>query len=457
MDLSKQMRVIRSDDLDSALRKIADEAAEYGRKAERAAIDKGETALRLENKPGSIDETVAELRTALEDEVQIAHPIDSDAVIDVREQDREIAKRALVHIKLPTLRQIAKDLDVAPSGNLEAVTDRIARKLDASPTEIARLVVQYESEPPPDRRFTSRVFQLRDAVDDIVSVTKRLNYIVNRYIRIGIARWFVVESVQGSATQLSVKGIFRFFRADADQINDDLTLRAEEDSAPARLRMTKNDPAIQVDAKGERESKALILAFQDASGLRVQEDLRLGGNPIEGKLMAWDPWSVFLVDLLNARFRSTSIEILNLTHAGFQTEQAGSDEANRPSIRAVRLEGRHLLDSRPACELLTQGQGLAELGITVRFAASATEHFALPLTVKVRKDHVVVLTGFGIADPAVAKALHSEVIAGVSSSLRHGLADEMSLIRLANEVNKRANAEHAPDKPTMFAPPEDAE
>jgi len=455
MAVDRQIKIVTSDDLDAELRAIVNDAAEYGERAEQAARDAGKTIRRFEDKPGDVDETVAQLRHALEDEIQIAQPIEGDAIIDVGEQDREIAKRALVHIKLSTLRQIAKGLDIPHSGNLDAVTDRIARKLKADRAEIARLVLQYETEPPPERRFTSRVFQLWESPGDLDALASRIDYVLNRYIRIGIARWFVLENVQRSASSLVLSGIFRFFKADADQSDDDLTLRAEEGSASAQLRVRGNEPIAEVQAKGERESKAIMAAFEGTSECRRREALKIGTESMRGHLAGWDAWSVFLVDLLGARFRSPNIEILNLTHAGFRTDDGGSEEANRPTIKAVRLEGRHLLDSRAACELLTRGQSLAELGMTVRYRLAPSQDVSLPLTVKLSKDHATILTGFGITEPSNALKCHAEVVAGVSSSLRHGLADEVSLSNLAREIANRASSDEAPSKATIFAPPDD--
>jgi len=43
-----------------------------------------------------------ELRDILEDEVIVSKPARGDAVIEEREEHREIAKRALTHVKLPS-------------------------------------------------------------------------------------------------------------------------------------------------------------------------------------------------------------------------------------------------------------------------------------------------------------------------------------------------------------------
>jgi hypothetical protein len=279
-----------------------------------------------------------------------------------------------------------------------------------------------------------------------------------RYIRTGIARWFIVRSVDATRVRLRLEGLFRFFRADAADFDDDLTLTAEEQNAAARLVLRAGEPIAEVEAKGEAESKALMAAFEGTSSLHRREALAPAIDPLQGHLAAWHLHSVFLIDLLHSRFRNRNIEILDLNTAGFKTERAArgskaeGEEENRPRIRSVRFEGRHLLDSRPACELLSAGQQLVQLGMTVRFRPDGAEDYLLPLTVKLATDHVVVVTGFGVVPPDIAQQLHSVVTSGVRRALRSGLADPPGLERLARQVRERANAEQDPTFPTIFAP-----
>jgi hypothetical protein len=462
MAVKRGKPVISSEQLDSELRELVQEATRYGKRAERAAIEAGIEATPSLREPEDPMRLVAGLREALEDDLTVAHTVGVDSEIEPTEQDHEIAKRALVHIRLPALRQIARDLRIPDSGNLDAVTDAIARELRGDKVAIAELVVRYEDEPAPERNFTSRLFQLREGSSDLRSLSGRLSRITGRYIRTGIARWFIIRSVETARGQLRLSGVFRFFRADATELDEDLTLMAVEQSAPANLILKAEEAIAEIEAKGEAESKAMMTAFEGSSSLHRLQALTPAIGPQRGLLATWHPQSIFLIDLLQSRFRLPNVEILDLNVAGFKTESASrralanDEEEKRPRIKSVRFEGRHLLDSRPACELLSAGQQLVQLGMTVRFRPARESDYLLPLTVKLASDHVVVVTGFGVVSPQISKELHSAVIGSIRVALTSGLADPTGLEWLARRVRDRANAEEDPILPTLFGPEADA-
>lgn len=450
------MSVIRQEDLDDHLRRIVETAEEFGRQAEQAARETDDriVARRLPNKPDLTDTLITRLREVLEDEIVVAKPATGEALIEEREKEREIAKRALAHIKLPRLREIAEDLNLPKGGTLDDVADRVVRAFKGDRAEIARLVVTYESEPPPERRFTTRLFQIWEAPDDVTATAERVRLFARRYIRTGIARWFIIDDVTQAGTTMLMKGIFRFYRADATKQDEEYTLWADPDSASARLRLRTGETSTEVEAKGDRESRAIISAFQHASGLRWRDTLPVSQRTPEGELQGWEPRSVLMVDLLNARFGSDSIEIFNLNVAGFETAPASRDEedSTRPSVRSVRFQGRHLLDSRTACELLVRGQGLVELGALVRYTADAENSYVLPVTLRLERDHATVMTGFGAHPVQAARDLQDLIVAGVRRSFRGGLMDEASLRQLAQEIRTRAEQDEPVNRATIFAP-----
>ena len=457
MAVKRGRAVVSPEQLDAELRDLIEEASRYGKRAEQAAVEAGEEAWPSGRGRARREHLVSGLREALEDEVTIAHAAGSETEIEPSEQDHEIAKRALVHVKLENLRHIARDLGVPDYGNLDAVTDAIAREFQGDREAIAKLVIRYEDEPAPERNLTSRIFQLREEPGDLPALCQRLAHITGRYIRTGIARWFIVGSVDATDANLRLDGVYRFFRADAAQFEEEITLTADEQNARARLLLRASEPIAEVEAKGEAESKALMTTFEGSTSLHCREALAPEIEPLQGQLATWHIQSVFLIELLHSRFRDQNIEILDLNVAGFKTERgarkmAADEEARQPRIKSVRFEGRHLLDSRPACELLTAGQQLVQLGMTVRFQPDGAESYLLPLTVKLAGDHVVVITGLGVVPPRIAQGLHSVVTAGVRRALLSGLADPAGLEGLARQVSERAEAMQDPRLPTIFGP-----
>jgi hypothetical protein len=447
-----RMTLVKAEDLDAALRRILEEAREVGREAENAALRGGEEIRRVATKPDISERLLDELKSALYDEVVVAKPAAGETVIEQREEEREIAKRALAHIRLPRLRVIAEDLGLDKHGTLDEVADRIVRQFKSDREKIAELVVRYEEEPPPERRFATRVFQLRDAPEDQDAVAKRTQLFTNRYIRTGIARWFVINAVERLAGLLRMEGTFRYYSADATLEDQTYNLVAVPGAAQADLTLHGRDPMVEVEAKGTTESRALMTAFQHASGLRWRDSFSLAQLPVAEEVRHWDPRSVFMVAFLHARLLSDAVEIRNLTSAGFQTATTPSeeDQAARPVVRSVRFQGRHLLDSRAACELLVRGQGLVELGMVVRFKPNIEEAFVMPVTLRLERDHVTVMTGFGLQPPNAARLLHTELLAGVRKALRDGLADVKGFRNLAQEIRQRAEQDEPVARATFF-------
>lgn len=449
------MSVVRAEDLDARLRELLKAAAEAGREAERAAqeSDRRLVARRLESKPDLADQLLNSLREALEDEVLVAKQTAGEAVIEEREREREIAKRALAHIKLPRLREIADDLGLPRSGDLEEVADRIVRAYRADEEQIARLILEYETEPPPERRITTRIFGLLGPPEDLDRTADRVARFAGRYIRVGIAKWFVIDRVERSKRSLLVTGAYRAYRADADrEENERYRLRAEAHGASALLRIMQQQPFVRVDAKEEGESRGALTAFLHASNLKKTQGLPLSSRPSGGELFSFDPRSIYLLDLLRNAFRSQEIEIFNLTAAGFETgeEVSAEEEPRRPRVQSVRLQGQHLLDSRPACELLAAGQALVNLSLLARFRLSAEQDVLLPVTVRLERDHAVVFTGFGAPGPDVATALQQEVLRGLEATLRDGVLDWEALERLAAQIRQRAEQESPVEEADLF-------
>lgn len=458
------MRLVRSEDIDREVRALVDEALAVGREAEAEAVRGGKVARRLPNKPDLTEWLVTNMREAIEEELVVARPAEGEARIEPREEQREIAKRALVHIRLARLRDIAEGLGLGRGGDLEQVVDRIVRAYHDDQEAIAKLIIEHESEPPPERRFTTRLFHLSEGPKDLSAPGERAERFAHRYIRTGIARWFVVEQVAADAQKLTMHGTFRFFRADADVRNETYSLRADADSAAARLRVRAAHPFVEVDARGPTESRAIMLAFQHTTALKWrQAQSFLTGPPVDD-LLAWEPRSVFLVDLLHTRFGSDALDVFDLNTAGFQTGETvpADEDETRPAVRSVKFQGRHILDSRTACELLVAGQALVELGLVLRFQATANDDVLVPLTISLERDHATVATGFGAQPPQLARQVHDLAVRGIEAAFsevhreaqavsRHWRARSGSEQRTKGQSSApRCSPRHRPRGPTAL-------
>jgi hypothetical protein len=146
---------------------------------------------------------------------------------------------------------------------------------------------------------------------------------------------------------------------------------------------------------------------------------------------------------------------MNLIMVGFEMAEDGSstdeDSEAVPRLRSVRFQGRHLLDSQVACELLTHGQRLAQVSAMVRFRIGHDSDVIVPTTLRLEKDNISVQTGFGMT-PDVARRIHNSVVSGVHRSLTHGLSDLRRLVALAADMEERASRSEPPERATFFAP-----
>lgn len=448
------MSVVPSEELDAGLRELMEVAKRYGREAERAAKDAGLTLTRLQDKPDLAESRLEHLHDMLEDELLISHESAEGVVISEREEDREIAKAALAHLKLPQLKKIAEDFGLQKGGNLEQVAERIVLAFRADQHEIAQLVVRYEEEPPPDRRLTMRIYPLARTADDVAGPAAMLRRLVNRYIRVGIARWFIFEDVATVGRSVVLRGTYRHYIADAQQEDDEYRLYADKRWDDAALWFTAGERFVRVEAKGDAESRAIVRAFSFATEIRKHE-ISIEAPAIEGAAFQWSPKTAFMIDLLINHFRVDGVEVFNLTTAGFERADdtpVQSDVETRPAVRSVRFQGAHLLDSRPACELIVAGQALVDLSLLVRFRPTANESFLLPLNVKLNRDNVAVSVGFGLETPEVARRLRDAIAQGIQQALPRWPTDEGRLREVAEGIRRRAQTEGPIERADMFGP-----
>lgn len=182
--------VLHAEDLDAAVLSLIGEAKAMGEAIRAKSHREAAPAVSAD-----IDHILSDsLRQALEDEVVPAVETKQGG-LDAVEVEHEVIKKALVGLKVSTLRRLAEEQRLQASGTSEDLATRLGRAYEWDAEAVARLVLANEEEPPADRGHVTRVFPLSDApsVDHIQS---RLSYVLGRYIRIGVARWFVFESAE---------------------------------------------------------------------------------------------------------------------------------------------------------------------------------------------------------------------------------------------------------------------
>jgi hypothetical protein len=454
MALGEIARIEEVDEKLAALaRRLSDAGRETGEAVLRRRAESGKMVRRIDT-PKFADQFLAEAREALEDEVDIARPADFAEDIEPRERDREIVKKALVRLKLEQLRRIAANEELDYRGNAEEIIERIVDALNADHAAIARLILANE-EPTPERGVAHRLFPIFGSTIDVGASERMLGYYARRYIRTGIARWFVFGSPERRGDAVVLDGTYRTYRvAPVEEADDSFDLTSVPDALPVSVRLDEGGAFVQARASGATESRAAAQAVMKVLGLRPWPGLPIETKPREGHLMRWDHRSVFMASFLLNELNSDGISILNLTSAHFATGETGSGADLRPSVKSVRFEGAHLLDSKPAAELLVEGRALVGISLLVRFAPNPSETFVLPIQVSLERDYVTVLTGYGTERPETAQLLQAELVKRVKGALGSPLGNESALNALAGDMIEMLRRPEPRERATFFAPDE---
>ncbi|MGO9319685.1 MAG: hypothetical protein ACLQBY_02615 [Solirubrobacteraceae bacterium] len=454
--MTDQPKPITREELDYQLNEVLDVMQKAGHEANRLAREERIDRVKVPSRVPSRDESFRALRELIEDHVAVTSPMTDENEIDPWEEHREIAKRALASLKLLQLRTIAESIGVPKSGRRDALLDRIVRRLQANEAEIARLVVMYAEDLPSELRHTTRLYPLEHRVPS-AGVFERLSGYARRYIKVGIAQWFIFRRIEQISGGIFVEGTYRSYRVGATAVSDDETtyeLESVRRDLAASALIRPGTSFLEMRAGGATESRALARAVELAAGLPRNETLPSGSSP-QWDDRQWDAGTLLLLDLLNSSLRSETVHVANLTMAGFETSRAteppDEESSDRPQVRSVRFHGQHILDSRPACELIVEHERLAHIALQVWFRSEGGERILLPVRVDLESDHATVITGFGMMPRGVSAQLQRLLVRDVEKKLIHGPSDPEGLRRLMGQIEERAKQEEEPERATMFS------
>jgi hypothetical protein len=442
--------VMKSEELDAAVERLLEEGSELG----RALLDvPGRVRRSSPIKPDISDRYRRNLRRALESEITPVVPTASDLTIDARELHRELIKKALTSLGSAKLRQLAKSQVVTTTGNIEEVAERLARSLDWDEVEVAKLVMENEDEPSTERSHSDRVFPIGEV--DYDKVQQQLEYVLGRYVRIGVARWFFFQSMTTSSAALTLAGAVVTYRAPAEGGDEGVPLlNPLRNQTAVRVELRRGETVVRLRDVGPTAAKAAMAGLAAATTIVPVQHVALAQVQGEARTIGADPSSLFMIDLVANRLKASGFGQINLTVARFKL---GEDDAtqtdSRPALRAVRLEGNHIWDSIPACRLAAlEGRAMTEIALTVLTrATSDLPPRRYPIRITLERDHVLVTTGFGADSPEQCLDVHRSVIYAVTQEIRLGFGDEQSLGSLLRRMVVRANESTEPDRAEMLA------
>lgn len=441
--------VLRDEDLAAALAQLREGLADAGaRLAEATAASPGDSRPPVAV-PDLSDRAEQALRELLEEETYALVEPDGPRGIAANELHHELLKKALVSLKTAVLKDIARSRGMDPENRLDDLARQVAASYQWDETAIARLLLDYAEDPPQTLGGpTTRVFPLKDPID-IARIADRLSYVDGRYYRTDIAKWFTFEKYQRVGTVLKVSGSVQTYRAGVDPVAGD-RLKAEQDLSRASLDVSEGSRTARVhDATNASAARSMMAAFRVATTAQALNYVPNSGSGADIRPRALHPTTEFVLDLvvhrlqgrlfrqrdpILARFRLTRAE------AGATTDHEPERRSRKPTLRAVRFEGKNLLDVPAACTLMwTEGRPLVDLTLEVAVTAADDDPVVLtriPVRLALERDHVLVATGLS-SDPKMMALVHRAAVDHVEQAIAEGVpADKRA--RLARIIRERA-------------------
>lgn len=451
--------VIRSEDLDDKLRALLAMARREGQAIRRANQAATGMVYRRVPKPKIDDLLFQDLRLALEEEVVPASPVAALGKVAPWELNHELMKKALVGLKASTLRSLAREIRVPTSGRLEVVATYVAQHFHWNSEEIARAILVAEGGAEPTARaHHDRLVPLASA-PDLSYIESRLRLVVNRYIRVGVARWFVFEELEVEEDRLRLSGTVASYRAFVDETGDEPRVGATPSERQVEVTLLADSETARVHRAAPSDAKAAMGALEVAANLRLARYVPLRAvDGLDSWAISFDRVTLFMLDLLATRFRHNGLRDFDLKVARFKLADTDDDESSgAPSLEAVRFEGRHILDSAEACRLIaTEGRSLVSFSVDAespRPAAGESSRF--PLHVAVDDWSVVISTGLGTFKSELSLLAHQAALGATEAEIRAGIADVSALNSLAERIADRATYPGIPERADLFAEPEE--
>jgi len=391
--------------------------------------------------PDVSDEFIRRIRSSIEDEIV---PLESapNGEIDEEEVNREITKKALIGLKSKVLRQIATEANIKlPSRPpIEELASAVARAYEWNEHEIVKLILRHEEEGSISRGHVTRIFPLIQSAN-IGKVRKLLSSVGGRYIRTGVAKWFVFESVESHQQKIKVFGNYKTYQASVSDVDKDFKLAASAKDLPAIIEMD-DKPILTVSKASMATARSAVRAFQTVTG-----EFALWGMPVMSEPLDIDapfhPSSRLILDVLHFRLNTKFVVDINLKSARFDvpngentSDENRSVEDRRSQLKSVEFSGDYLLGSEEACRFLAvDDRPMVEVVFDVILdIEGSAQMLTYPVRLTFEKDHVCVQTGLGIDHTENSLILHELVVQAAADSLFYGPLDFDGLSQLADDM-----------------------
>lgn len=444
--------IVRNDLVDEQVNKLFEFVAEI---SEEFAPESGD----VRPTPDFTELVKQNFRKYFEDEVIPAIPSPAGGLVDATELRHEVAKKALLGLKISVLRRGAQDVfgSIPSRYSAEELAQVVAKSLDWDPDAVAQFVLDNEEHATEESwAYTSRLYALSPDFDISGDIESEIRQYLGRYIRVGVAQWYAFTDLQRIASGIRVYGRYMSYTTDVMEIDSIGKLRPVENVDEIAVDISTNSRIVEVDNASVRASKAAVFAATATFGEHTlgyvpnvgSEESRVKGE-VHGS-------SMFLLNILENRIPNHVVTGMNLTVARFKFDNSDANDSNKPTLKAVRFEGNHILDSAQACRfIVVDGRPLANISFRLTLRRSDSGESTLkssstfPVKIAIERDHVHVTTGLG-DDPLRASEAHELVKRAVQAEIING-HDSSALESLLSRMTERVEATQPSDRPSMLS------
>ena len=399
------------------------------------------------------------LKAHFEDEIVPAIPSEGGGYIDETELNHELAKKALIGLKLSRLREGSHEIGAQVTGarTAEDYAAAIAKALEWDDEAVADFVLQHEEEPTDNSGHGVRLYALDSkTVDDADQIESAIQALMGRYIRVGIARWYVFDDLQRLDDSISLYGKYMAYNADVDATKTQATLRSIPKIQIVVATIVSSRSVVEVSNVPVNAARAAVFAASAVLGHEMLGHVPNADSDAERVSGKVHGSAEFLLSVLQDRLPNAGVKSVNPTIARFKMDTRSSPNgANIPTLKAVRFEGTHILDSVPACRFIAEeGRPLASISFSMGVQFVDIEGFTItssfPVKISLESDHVQIVTGLG-NDPIRSKEAHGIVTSAVWDQVVSGLPEPSSLNQLIQRMEERAASGEISDRATILS------
>jgi hypothetical protein len=430
-------------EVQSTVSQLLDFAVAQGLLSEEEGRAAKEDFIQPGNAPDMIEFARSRLEELLASDVNVAHVAAGDDIPE-HEREMEIAKGALLQLKISQLRQIAKREDLPLLADREALSTLIARKYKASREEIADLVLKYSVDNPEIGYMTHLIpLSQPPQPETVAAAAARLR---GRFLRLSVAHWLVVTEMSldaahaGQPAGVSFSGAIRYYDISPQREGAQFEIAAKKRSAPITVRCRKDVRWAEVDGRNVTEIRRIRAALGRQLGINTSDALPINVPPLDGTEAQWAPISLLMLHILEIGLRDEHVDYATFTTAQFSSPPQPGAEADpmRVAIRQVRLAGTHVLSSPDACRLIADARQM----LTVDFRARYTpvvggDSFFATVRIILDEDHATVMTSFG-DQRAMSKQLHQLLVERLRRALERGVEQAGQLAAIIKQVKDRS-------------------